>query len=89
MTKLFHEINNNESIKDEIIVLVYKFLCDYYESRKIYLKDIPWIELNNLRKILNKDNFEDVCILNNNKLLLDCFNELLKKYNIEKKDNIS
>ncbi len=87
MNKLFNEINNNEQIKDEIIVLVYKFLCDYYESRKNYLRDIPWIEVVTMRKILNKDNFT-ICILNNNQLLIDCFLDLLKTYNIEKKDNI-
>ena len=56
MTILFNKINDNESIKDEIIVLIFKFICNYLESRKNYLKEIPWVELTNIKKILLIEN---------------------------------
>ena len=88
MTILFNKINDNESIKDEIIVLIFKFICNYLESRKNYLKDIPWVELTNIKKILLIENFEDTCVIKNKQLLVNCYNELLEKYNIDKKGKI-
>ena len=83
MTDLFNKINDNESIKDEIITLIFKFICDYLHSRRKFLNEIPWVELNYIKKILLKSNFEGFCILNNNQLLINCYHDLLKKYNIE------
>ena len=87
MSELFDKVNEDDSIRDEIIVYVFKFICDYFQSRKNYLSEIPWIELNQMYKILLKENFEGICILKNNQLLVDCFNQLLKTYNIKKNED--
>ena len=87
MSELFEKVNEDDSIKDEIIVYIFKFICDYFESRKIYLSEIPWIELNQIYKILLKENFEGVCILRKDQLLVDCFNQLLETYNLKKHDD--
>ena len=87
MTELFNKVDDNQSIKDEIIVLIYKFICDYFELRKKYLNELPWVELVYIKGILLKENYEGICVLKNNQLLLDCFNELLKKYNISNNIN--
>ena len=83
MNELFNKVNDDESIKDEILVLIFKFICEYFESKKNYLNEVPWAEIKNIRKILLKENFEDICIFQNNKLLIESFYELLKKYNID------
>ena len=87
MNELFNKINENESIKDEIICKIFKFICDYFFRRKDVLNEIPWIEMNNLRKILSKENFEGVCILKNDNLLIDQYQELILFYNIEKTED--
>ena len=87
MNELFNKINENESIKDELICKVFKFICDYFFRRKDILNEIPWIEMNNLRKILTKENFEGVCILKDNNLLIEQYQELILCYNIEKTEN--
>ena len=86
MSELFEKVKEDDSIRDEIIVCVFKFICDYFQSRKNYLSEIPWIELNQMYKILLKDNFENICKLRKNQLLVDCFNKLLKTYNIKKNE---
>ena len=89
MNELFNKINENESIKDEIICKIFKFICDYFFRRKDLLNEIPWVEINNLRKIIAKENFEGVCILKNDNLLIEQYQELILCYNIEKtEDNI-
>lgn len=89
MNELFNKINENESIKDEIICKIFKFICDYFFRRKDILNEIPWIEINNLRKILAKENFEGACILKDVNLFIEQYQELILCYNIEKtEDNI-
>ena len=89
MTDLFNVVNDDDSnsIRDEIIVYIFKFICDYFQSRKNYLSEIPWVELNQIYKILLKENFEGTCILRKDQLLIDCFNQLLKTYNIKKDED--
>ena len=83
MNNLFNKMNEDISIKDEIICKIFKFICDYLQNRKSIIKEIPWVEMNNIRKILVRDNFEGVCILNNDNLLIKQYEELLFCYNIE------
>ena len=78
-------MNEDLSIKDEVICKIFKFICDYFENRKKIMNEIPWVEMNNIRKILVKDNFEGVCILDNDNLLKKQYEELLFCYNAEKK----
>ena len=86
MNDLFSKINDCESTRDKVIVLIFKFICDYLYSRRKVLNEIPWVELNNIKRILSKNNFEGICILSNNQLLINCYRELLNKYKIENDD---
>ena len=86
MNNLFNKMNEDLSIKDEVICKIFKFICDYFENRKKIMNEIPWVEMNNIRKILVKDNFEGVCILDNDNLLNKQYEELLFCYNAEKNE---
>ena len=84
MNELFNRMNDDQTIKDEVICKIFKFICDYFYSRKNLLYEIPWVEINNLRKILIKENFEGVCILQNFNLLDKQYEEILFCYDIDK-----
>ena len=84
MNELFNKMNDDQTIKDEVICKIFKFICDYFHSRKNLLSEIPWVEMNNLRKILVKENFEGVCILQNFSLLEKQYEEILFCYDINK-----
>ena len=84
MNELFNKMNEDLSIKDEVVCKIFKFICEYFQSRKDFLCEIPWVEINNLRKILVKENFEGICVLHNEGLLTQQYEELLVSNNIEK-----
>ena len=86
MNELFHKMDEDISIKDVIVCKIFKFICDYFHGRKDFLNEVPWVEMNNIRKILIKDNFENVCILKDNNLLIKQYEELIQFYNIVNKD---
>ena len=86
MNELFNQMNEDFSIKDEIICKIFKFICNYFHGRIKFLNEIPWVEMNNLKKILIKENFEYVCILKDDNLLTKQYEEIAKLYNIEKQD---
>ena len=89
MNDLFNKVNEELSIKDEVVCKIFQFICNYCSRRKDILNEIPWVEINNIRKILVKDNFEGICVLNNDNLLIEKYQELILLYNIEKnEDNI-
>ena len=81
MNELFNKMNEDLSIKDEVVCKIFKFICEYFQSRKDFLCEIPWVEINNLRKILVKENFEGICVLHNEGLLTQQYEELLVSNN--------
>ena len=89
MNDLFNKVNEDLSIKDDVVCKIFQFICNYCSRRKDILNEIPWVEINNIRKILVKDNFEGICVLNNDNLLIEKYQELILLYAIEKtEDNI-
>ena len=50
------------------------------------MNEVPWVEINNLRKILDKNIFEGICIMQNKDLLLKQYEELILFYDIQMTD---